>query len=135
MNLDIVKLKKKKSKSGFLVEFLKGNELDKFNKEFAQIYVATILPGKVRGNHYHKKKLEWFTILNGRVKVVIENIKTKEKVEFILDSSQEYLPRIFLNKETAHVFKNISNSTVVLVAYTNKIYDPNNPDTYEYKVL
>jgi len=135
MDFDVVKLKKKKSKSGDLVEFLKSNELDKSNKEFAQIYVATILPGKIRGNHYHKKKLEWFTIFNGRVNVVLEDIKTKERKDLVLDSSQEYLSRIFLNNKIAHVFKNISDTTVVLIAYTNKIYDANNPDTYEYKVL
>ena len=135
MDVDIVKLGKKRSQNGFLVEFLKGTDFNKPNKEFAQIYVATILPGKIRGNHYHKKKLEWFMILNGKVKVVIEDTETKEKKEFILDSSEEYLYRIFLDTRVAHAFKNISNFTVVLVAYTNKIYDPNNPDTYEYKVL
>jgi dTDP-4-dehydrorhamnose 3,5-epimerase-like enzyme len=135
MDFDIVKLKKKINKSGFLVEFLNGNELDKSNKQFNQIYVATILPGEFRGNHYHKKKFEWFTIFNGRIKVILEDIKTKERKEFILDSSQEYLSRIFLNSGIAHVFKNISESTVVLVAYTNKIYDPKKPDTYDYKVI
>ena len=135
MNIDIVKLKKQANKNGTLVEFLKGNEIDESNRQFAQIYVATILPGKIRGNHYHKKKLEWFSIFNGKVKIALEDIKTKEKKEFIVDSSEGHLSRIFLNTEIAHAFKNISKSTVILVAYTNKIYDPQNPDTYEYKVL
>jgi dTDP-4-dehydrorhamnose 3,5-epimerase-like enzyme len=132
MDFDVVKLEKKKSENGFLIEFLTRHELN--NKEFSQIYVATILPGKSRGNHYHKKKLEWFTILNGRVKVILEDVKTKDKKELILDSSDQFLYRVFLNVGTAHIFKNISDSTVVLVAYTNKVYDSNNPDTYEYKV-
>jgi dTDP-4-dehydrorhamnose 3,5-epimerase len=135
MDFNIVKLEKKKSQNGVLVEFLKRTDLSGSNKEFKQIYVATILPGKIRGNHYHKKKSEWFTIFNGKVKVVIEDIKTKEKKEIILDSSEEYIYRIFLKAGVAHAFKNISDSTVVLVAYMNKIYDLNNPDTYEYKVL
>lgn len=135
MVFDITKLEKKKNLNGYLIEFLKGNELEESQKKFAQIYIATIMPGTVRGNHYHKEKLEWFTILNGKVKVVIENIETKEKKELILDSSEEFLHRIFLDVNTAHAFKNISDSTVVLVAYTNKIYDPENPDTYDYKML
>lgn len=135
MDFNIVKLQKKKNEDGDLVEFLKGNELDEKDKSFAQIYVATILPGKLRGNHYHKKKSEWFTIFNGKVKVVLENIKTKKREEFMLDASDRILSRVFLNTEIAHAFKNISDSTVVLVAYTNKIYNTKDPDTYEYKVL
>jgi len=135
MDLDVVKLEKKRSQNGILVEFLKETDLNAFNKKFKQIYVATILPGKIRGNHYHKKKSEWFTIFNGKVKVVIEDIKTKEKKEIILDSSEKHLYRIFLNAGVAHAFKNISDSTVVLVVYMNKIYNPKNPDTYDYKVL
>lgn len=135
MNLEITELGKIKSKYGYLVEFLKEDELEEDQKKFAQIYVATILPGGVRGNHFHKKKLEWFTILNGKVRVLLEDIRTKKRKDLILDPSEDFLKRILIKNETAHAFKNISDSTVVLVAYTNKIYDPKTPDTYEYKML
>jgi len=135
MNLEITELEKIKSKHGYLVEFLKEDELEEDQKKFAQIYVATILPGGVRGNHFHKKKLEWFTILNGKVRVLLEDVKTKKRKDLILDSSEAFLKRILIKNETAHVFKNISDSTVVLVVYSNKIYDPKNPDTYDYKML
>jgi len=135
MNLKITKLEKIKNRNGYLVEFLKGTELEETQKKFAQIYIATILPGAVRGNHYHKSKLEWFTILNGKVRVLLEDIKTKRREDLILDSSENFLKRVLINNETAHAFKNISDSTVVLVVYTNKIYDPKKPDTYDYKLL
>lgn len=135
MNLEITELEKIKSKHGYLVEFLKEDELEEDQKKFAQIYVATILPGTVRGNHYHKNKFEWFTFFNGKVRVLLEDIKTKKRKDLILDSSEDFLKRIFIKNGIAHAFKNISDSTVVLVAYTNKIYDPKNPDTYDYKML
>ena len=135
MNLEITELEKIKSKHGYLVEFLKEDELEEDQKKFAQIYVATILPGGVRGNHFHTKKLEWFTILNGKVRVLLEDVRTKKRKDLILDSSEAFLKRILIKNETAHVFKNISDSTVVLVVYSNKIYDPKNPDTYDYKML
>lgn len=134
MDTIISKLEKKKTKSGFLVEFLKRTELNTPNTEFSLIYVVKILPGNISGNHFHKEKTEWMSIFNGKVNVVLEDVKTKEREEFVLDSSKE-LTRLLIRKGLAHAFKNISNKDVILVAYSDKIYDPENSDTYDYKLL
>lgn len=132
---EITELEKKEDKRGFLVEFLKEGDLDSGSKKFAQIYVTTLASGAIRGNHYHKERLEWIAIFNGRVRVVLENTKTKKREDFILDNSGKFLKRVCIKNGISHAFKNISNSTVVLVAYTDKIYDPKRPDTYDYKIL
>jgi len=138
-NFEIVELEKKirteEGKGDFLVEFLKQGELGRGGKKISHIYVATMSRGVVRGNHYHKKKTEWFSIFNGMVKVATENIRTKKRDDFILDSSGKSLKRVRINTGVAHAFKNISNSNVVLVAYSSKVYDSKKPDTYEYKLL
>ena len=126
-----MKLNKKVSVAGFLVEFLKNSELDE--KEFGQIYVATLAPGAVRGNHYHEEKHEYFIVI-GKVKVVLENIKTKERQEIILDSSEDSITRLYIKPFTAHTFHNISDKDVVLVVYTQKEYHLEEPDTHKYDI-
>lgn len=134
MNIEIKKLEKKKTKSGFLVEFLKSNEINNQAIKPFQVYAATILPNETRGDHYHKEKTEWYIVLDGKVKVVLEDVKTKKRRELVLDSSKDFSIRICIPNDIAHTFTNISDSTVVVIAYVNKIYDPKNPDTYDYKV-
>lgn len=63
-------------KRGWLVELLKKNEI---KDEIKQIYVATIKPEKVRGNHYHSKRMEWFFIAAGKAELYLEDIKLKRK--------------------------------------------------------
>ena len=37
----------------------------------AQIYVFTIEPGQIRGNHWHNRKCEWFACVNGSATLVL----------------------------------------------------------------
>ena len=62
---------------GWLVEMLKKNEL---RDEIKQIYVATIKPGCIRGNHYHLRRTEWFFISEGEIKLYLKDIKTGKKI-------------------------------------------------------
>lgn len=48
-----------------------------------EINFITSKKGCVRGNHYHKKTLECFFIIEGKIKVYIENIKTGKKNKFV----------------------------------------------------
>ena len=136
MDFNVVELQKWGDKRGFLVEFLRGTELAKrkLKTDFAQIYLCTYEPNAIRGNHYHTEKDEFITILTGKVKAVFEDINTKERKEMIIDSEAETLKRVYIGKNVAHVFKNISNTMVSLVAYTSKEYDRNNPDQYDYTI-
>lgn len=136
MNIEIKELEKFEDERGFLIEFLKGIELDKDNKEFGQLYTATIKPNCIRGNHYHENKFEILTILSGKAQVLLENPKTKEKKEIIIDADKdEKLKRIKIGSYIAHVVKNISNSSVVVVSYTNQLYNPKNVDDKRYTII
>lgn len=132
MDIEIVQVEKHADERGVLVEFLKGDELGSSNKEFAQIYFATFAPGKIRGCHYHKEKEEWFGIISGVMKVVLEDVQTKERKEIILDSSDETLTRIKIGANIAHGFKNLSKDPSILIAYGTEIHDHIQPDQYDY---
>jgi len=112
-------------KRGWLVELLKKNEI---KDEIKQIYIATIKSEKIRGNHYHSKRTEWFFIAAGKVKLYLEDIKTKEKICLKLSSKEPKVITIF--PYIAHAVKNIGKEIVYLVSAQNDIYNSKNPDTF-----
>ena len=114
---------------GWLVEMLKKNEI---KEDIKQIYVATIKPGCVRGNHYHLKRIEWFLILNGKAEIYLEDIKIKTKICHKISSRKPQIVTIF--PKIAHAVKNIGKETIYLVSGQNTIYNPKNPDTFPYLV-
>jgi len=132
---DVAELKKMSDSRGFLVEFMNAPDLPAGMKEFAQIYVVTLAPGAVRGNHYHKHKFEWVSAVAGKIRMIVEDVETKNKKEIILDSSAETVRRFCIRPGNAHAFENVSDEVAVIVVYTNKLYDSAAPDTYEHKLL
>lgn len=117
------------------MDFLKLYELKGQDRTFGQAYCITFeTPRAVRGNHYHTGKKEWFVAIKGKLKVVLEDVKTKEHVEFILDGDSDEYKRIEINENIAHAFKNISR-TAVMINYCNKPYHAKDSDSIHYNLL
>jgi len=115
---------------GWLVEMLKKNQI---KDDIKQIYVVTIKPGYVRGNHYHLKRTEWFFIAAGTAEISLEDIKSKKKVLLKVFSKNPKVITIF--PKIAHAVKNVGKDTVYLVSAQNTIYNSKKPDTIPYKIL
>lgn len=133
MNYKLEKLEKKSDERGYLIEFLKNSELDK--KEFGQNYFVTFnQKDVVRGNHYHTKKSEWFTIAVGKAEVILKDIETGETEAIILtDEDQKYLTRLYIAPNIAHSFRSLTDRAVLL-NYTDIEYHPEDPDTHRYQL-
>jgi len=114
---------------GWLVEMLKKNEI---KEDIKQIYVATIKPGCVRGNHYHLNRTEWFLVIGEKAEIYLQDIKTKAKTRLKIFSKKPRVITIF--PQIAHAVKNIGKETVYLVSAQSDIYNPKNPDTFPYIV-
>ncbi|MEW6040538.1 MAG: WxcM-like domain-containing protein [Elusimicrobiota bacterium] len=120
---------------GYLVEFLKQTELMEEHKQFGQIYFVTFeKPETVRGNHYHLSTYEWFGVASGILEVVLEDVNTKERLTFKLDSNDKKFVRLHIGLNVAHAFKNLSD-TAVLIDYANRPYDPQNTDRHFYELI
>jgi len=76
--------------------FLEMHKASKINRAIKQVSVASIKPGKVRGNHYHLNKTEWFMVVGGKAEFYLENPKTKEKVCLKLNPKNQRLSPYFL---------------------------------------
>ena len=117
-------------KRGWLVEMLKKNELP---EEIKQIYVATLKPRQVRGNHYHLKRIEWFFVIGKKAKLYLEDIKTKKRTCLKVSSKKPKVMTVF--PKIAHALKNLSKETIYLISAQNTIYNPKNPDTFPYYLV
>lgn len=133
MDYKIEKFDKYVDKRGQLVVFLRNSNLKPTEKEFGQIYFVTFgKKGTVRGNHYHKKWHEWFGIVAGKVKIVLEDIKTKERVEIVLTAKKKEYQRVYIGPHIAHAIKSMTNYAALLNYADSEWYAE---DSYNYKVL
>lgn len=131
VNFRIVDLEKHSDERGWLVEFLRKEHLE--NKEFGQITISHTKSKAVRGNHYHRKKREWFFLAKGKAKVVLKSVETNEEKEIFLDENDAKV--LIIEPLTAHAFQNVGNSDMVLVEYSTDAYDRENPDVVKFEIL
>jgi len=125
----IQELKIHSDRRGWFIEMLKAN---KTSREIKQISVASIKPGEVRGNHYHLNKTEWFLVIGGKAEYYLENLITKEKIRFKLNSKKPKVITVF--PEIAHAVKNIDNKIIYFIEADSEIYNHEKPDANPYLV-
>lgn len=133
MDYKIQKFKKFSDKRGELIVFLRRSELEEEKKRFGQIYFVTFNEKNiVRANHYHKKWFEWFGIVAGKLQVVLEDVRTKERKEFILDAKHDMYRRLQTGPYVAHAFKSLTRYAA-LVNYADDEWSAD--DVFFYKLL
>ena len=87
-------------------------------------------PGQAKGGHYHPEAVEWFTVIEGSAVLRLEDIVTKKRMEIPLNL--ESAKTIYVPNNVAHDFKNVGDTNFIVLAYTDKLYDPK--DTIAYKL-
>ena len=90
-------------------------------------------PGQAKGGHYHPKAVEWFTIIEGSAILRLEDINTHESKE--IEMSLEKAITVFIPNNVAHIVVNNSENNFILLAYTDKLYDPADTITYKFDKL
>ncbi len=135
MNFAIYETPKHSDSRGVLVEFLRAHQLPKGRREFGQIYFVTFdSPSQVRGNHYHSKGIEWFGVAQGTVQVVLEDVETKRREEFVLRADDRSFTLLEVGPRVAHAFRNLT-PTAVLLDYCTEQFDPQLPDRQPYILI
>lgn len=116
---------KNSSLTGSFIEFIK-------NKNFGQISTLIVKPGCTRGNHYHHSKVEKFLIVSGRAKFEFKNLKDKKKITILCSSKKskvvETIPGF------THNIKNIGRNDLIVIIWSNQIYNKKKPDTVYHKI-
>ena len=130
MNINSKKLKIKKDTRGRLIEIIKPQDV--YNKIKGQILLTTAFPGQTKGNHYHKRKIEWYCVIKGKGLLTLTDNKTQKIKKVICDGTKPIL--IEIPRNHLHAITNIGDEEMELVIYIDEVFNPKDPDTYYSEV-
>lgn len=107
------------------------SEIIKTNCKGQTSYSSTN-PGITRGNHYHTRKFERFTVIKGSAMIRIRKIGSKKIFEYKLDGKQPAY--VDMPVHFTHNVTNIGNSELITIFWINEEYNPEDPDTFYVEV-
>jgi UDP-2-acetamido-2,6-beta-L-arabino-hexul-4-ose reductase len=116
-----VKLKKNSDPRGVFVETIKLGV-------GGQVSFSTTVPGVTRGNHYHTRKIERFTVIKGKARIQLRKIGTSEVIDFYLDSNEPSY--VDMPIWYTHNITNIGEEELYTQFWINEWYNPEDGDTY-----
>jgi UDP-2-acetamido-2,6-beta-L-arabino-hexul-4-ose reductase len=106
-------------------------EFARFGKQ-GQVSFFTAEVGQTRGEHFHHTKVERFVVLSGKAKFSYRNLTTQEHAEFIIEADNQQM--IESIPGWVHKIENIGQTVLVVLVWSNELFDESNTDTYPEKV-
>ncbi len=107
---------------GWLSELISMNYEDEpFN--CIHSYLVSINPGKVRANHYHKKKEEWIAITAGTIELHLKDMTSGEVDIILMDTKSKDHEIVYIPPFVAHAVRNVSNKEASLVVFSKSPED------------
>lgn len=119
-----------KDDRGWFLKVITGTE-ENLPSHTGEVYLTMGRPGQSKGGHYHPEALEWFTIIEGDAILKLEDILTHERID--IEMSLEKAITVFVPNNVAHLIENNGDSDFVLLAYTDRLYDPKDTIAYTIK--
>ena len=84
--------------------------------------------GEIRGNHFHTRKVERFSVIKGKAKIQLREILSDQKIEFLLDgSSPSYVDMPIWY---THNIENVGDEDLITIFWINEHYKEDSSDTY-----
>jgi UDP-2-acetamido-2,6-beta-L-arabino-hexul-4-ose reductase len=105
---------------GELAELLKSDH-------FGQIFVSRTRPGITRGNHFHHTKIEKFLVIEGDAIIRFRHIREKEVLEYRI-SGRDFKV-VDIAPGFTHSIENIGQTDLMVLFWSNEVFDPLNPDS------
>jgi UDP-2-acetamido-2,6-beta-L-arabino-hexul-4-ose reductase len=93
-----------------------------------QVSFSTTHRGITRGNHYHTRKVERFSVIKGKAKIQLRKIGTSEVHDFYLDGNEPAY--VDMPVWYTHNIQNIGDDVLYTIFWINEFFDPNDPDTF-----
>lgn len=114
---------------GWFLKAITGTE-DGIPSHTGEVYLTMGKQGQAKGGHYHPEAVEWFTIIEGEAILKLEDMETHERRD--IEMSLENAITVFIPNKVAHIVVNTGDKDFILLAYTDKLYDP--ADTIAYTI-
>jgi UDP-2-acetamido-2,6-beta-L-arabino-hexul-4-ose reductase len=105
---------------GSLFEAVKG-------AQGGQSFVSTTKPGITRGNHFHRRKVERFLVVEGEASIRLRRLFDDQVVEFRVSGDQP----AYVDMPTLHTHNitNVGGGTLLTLFWSHEVFDPEQPDT------
>ncbi|WP_425844481.1 NAD-dependent epimerase/dehydratase family protein [Agrococcus sp. TSP3-2-1] len=88
---------------------------------------STTAPGVTRGDHFHRRKIERFTVLSGCAVIRLRRLFTDDVIEFAVDGDAP--AAVDMPTMWSHSIENIGDELLYTSFWTNDIFNPVSPDT------
>ena len=98
-----------------------------------QVSFSTTKKGITRGNHFHIRKIERFSVIKGKALIQLRKIGSNHVHNYYL--SGEEPAYVDMPIWYTHNIKNIGEEELYTMFWINEFYDANDPDTYFETVL
>ncbi len=93
-----------------------------------QVSFSTTVPGITRGNHFHTRKIERFTVIRGQARIQLRRVGDSHVYEFELDGSCPAY--VDMPVWYTHNITNIGTDELYTQFWINEWYNPDDGDTY-----
>lgn len=120
-----VSLKKNTDNRGSFLETVKTSIGGQFS-------YSTTHPGITRGNHFHTRKIERFTVISGKAEIKLRRIGTSAILNFELDGEKPSF--VDMPVWYSHNITNIGSQELLTLFWINEFFDASDPDTHFEKV-
>ena len=93
-----------------------------------QVSFSTTKKEITRGNHFHTRKIERFSVIKGRALIQLRKIGSKEVFDYYLSGDEPAY--VDMPIWYTHNIKNIGEEELYTMFWINEFYDANDSDTY-----
>ena len=97
-----------------------------------QVSFSVTNPGHTRGNHFHTRKIERFSVLEGEAEINIKKIGSNKIHTFTLSGKNPCY--VDMQVWYTHNVKNIGDKNLITLFWINEFYNENDSDTFFEKV-
>lgn len=97
-----------------------------------QVSFSTTVPGITRGNHFHTRKIERFTVIKGKAKIELRKIGSDKVYSFLLDGDNPSY--VDMPCWYTHNITNIGDEDLYTQFWINEFYNSDDADTFYEKV-
>ncbi len=93
-----------------------------------QVSFSTTKKGIIRGNHFHTRKIERFSVIKGEALIQLRKIGSGETIDYYLSGDEPAY--VDMPIWYTHNIKNIGEEDLYTMFWINEFYDEKDPDTY-----
>jgi UDP-2-acetamido-2,6-beta-L-arabino-hexul-4-ose reductase len=92
-----------------------------------QTFFSSTRPGVSRGNHYHRRKIERFVVVNGTAVIRFRRLFSSDTTQVEVRGSDP--AGVDIPTLHTHAITNVGGDDLLTIFWADEVFDPKNPDT------